>query len=130
LNSTKSKFDRERLELQNKNLELESRRKEDEVRQMLEAQQDADQAKLREQTLQALEARQRLRLADQQLNAEKQGRLIVELREKEQVERAQNMADSTRRAQELERIQREQTIESEQDADFRQFAYILGSLFF
>ncbi|MDO8365338.1 MAG: adenylate/guanylate cyclase domain-containing protein [Saprospiraceae bacterium] len=123
------KFDRERLELQNKNLELESRRKEDEVR-LLEAQQEANQAKLREQTLQALEARQRLRLADQQLNAEKQGRLIVELREKEQIERAENMADSTRRSQELERIQREQTYRSEQEADFRQFAYILGSLFF
>lgn len=123
------KFERERLELQNKNLELESRRKEDEVR-LLEAQQEADQAKLREQTLQALEARQRLRLADQQLNAEKQSRLIVELREQEQIERAENQADSTRRAQELEKIQREQAYRSEQEKDFRQFAYILGSLFF
>ena len=122
------KFDRERLELMSKNLELESRRKEDEVR-LLEAQQDADQAKLREQTLQALEARQRLRLADQQLNAEKQGRLIVELREKEQIERSQNQADSTIRAQELERIKREQTFRKMQDGDFRRFAYILGSLF-
>lgn len=123
------KFDRERLELQNKNLELESRQKEDEVR-LLEAQQEADQAKLREQTLLALEARQRLRLADQQLNAEKQGRIIVELREKEQMERAENLADSTQRAQELERIQREQAYRNEQEADFRQFAYILGLLFF
>jgi adenylate cyclase len=123
------KFDRERLELQNKNLELESRRKEDEVR-LLEAQQEADQAKLREQTLQALEARQRLRLADQQLNAEKQNRLIVELREKEQIERAENLADSTSRAQEIDRIQREQLYRSKEDADFRRFAYILGSLFF
>lgn len=123
------KFDRERLELQNKNLELESRRKEDEVR-LLEAQQEADQAKLREQTLQALEARQRLRLADQQLNAEKQGRLIVELREKEQIERAENLADSTQRAQEIERIQREQVYRSKQEEDFRSFAYILGSLLF
>mgnify|MGYP000148817464 CR=1 FL=1 len=123
------RFDRERLELQNKNLELESRSKEDEVR-LLEAQQDADQAKLREQTLQALEARQRLRLADQQLNAEKQGRLIVELREKEQIERAENLADSTSRAQEIERIQREQAYQGEQDEDFRRFAYILGGLFF
>ena len=123
------KFDRERLELQNKNLELESRRKEDEVR-LLEAQQEADQAKLREQTLQALEARQRLRLADQQLNAEKQNRLIVELREKEQIERAENLADSTSRAQELDRIQREQVYQNKEDADFRRFAYILGLLFF
>ncbi len=123
------KFDRERLELQNKNLELESRRKEDEVR-LLEAQQEADQAKLREQTLQALEARQRLRIADQKFNAEKQGREIIELREKEQIERAQNRADSTSRAQEIDRIQREQTFRNEQDADFRRFAYILGLLFF
>lgn len=122
------KNERERLELRNKNLELETRRKEDEVR-LLEAQQDADQAKLREQTLQALEARSRLRIADQQLNAEKQSRLIVELREKEQLERAENQADSTRRSQEIERIQREQAYRNEQQADFRRFAYILGALF-
>lgn len=122
------KNERERLELRNKNLELETRRKEDEVR-LLEAQQDADQAKLREQTLQALEARSRLRIADQQLNAEKQSRLIVELREKEQLERAANQADSTRRSQEIERIQREQAYRNEQQADFRRFAYILGALF-
>jgi len=122
------KNERERLELRNKNLELETRRKEDEVR-LLEAQQDADQAKLREQTLQALEARSRLRIADQQLNAEKQSRLIVELREKEQLERAANQADSTRRSQEIERIQREQAYRDEQQADFRRFAYILGALF-
>ena len=121
------KNERERLELLNKNLELETRSKEDKVR-LLEAQNEADQAKLREQTLQALEARQRLRLADQQINAEKQGRLIVELREKEQIERAENLADSTRRAQELERIQREQAYQNKQEADFRQFAYILGAL--
>ena len=123
------KVERERLELQNKNLELESRSKEDELR-LLEAQQEVSQAKLREQTLQALEARQRLRLADQKLNAEKQGRLIVELRQKDQIERAQNQADSTSRALEIERIQREQVYQSEQDADFRQFAYILGTLLF
>lgn len=123
------KNERERLELQNKNLELEARSKEDQVR-LLQAQQDADQAKLREQTLQALEARQRLRIADQKFNAEKQNRLIVELREKERIERAENVADSTRRAQELERIQREQAYRSEQEADFRRFAYVLGSLLF
>ncbi|MCC7464871.1 MAG: hypothetical protein IT261_01295 [Saprospiraceae bacterium] len=119
------KFERERLELQNKNLELEARRKEDEVR-LLEAQKDADQAKLREQTLQALQARAQLRLAAEQLNAEKQSRVILELREKEQIERAQNQADSTRRSQELERIQREQAYQTEQEASFRRFAYILG----
>jgi len=123
------KFESERLALKNKNLELEARQKEDELR-LLEAQQEADQAKLREQTLLALEARQRLRLADQQLDAEKQSRLILELRERDRIERAQNMADSTNRAQELDRIQREQAYQSAQEADFRRFAYILGSLLF
>jgi class 3 adenylate cyclase/tetratricopeptide (TPR) repeat protein len=122
-------FERERLELQNKNLELEARRKEDEVR-LLEAQQDADQAKLREQTLQALQARAQLRLAAQQLDAEKQSRVILELREKEQIERAQNQADSTQRAQELERVQREQAYQTEQEASFRRFAYMLGLALF
>ncbi|HLP92759.1 MAG TPA: adenylate/guanylate cyclase domain-containing protein [Saprospiraceae bacterium] len=123
------KFERERLELLNKNLELEARRKEDEVR-LLEAQKDADQAKLREQTLQALQARAQLRLAAQQLDAEKQNRLIVELREKERLERVQNQADSTRRAQELEQIQREQAYRNEKEANFRRFAYILGLALF
>jgi len=121
------KNERERLELLNKNLVLETRQKESTV-QILEAQKQADQGKLREQTLQALESRQRLRLADQQLNAEKQNLLIVELREKEQIERAQNQAESARRSQELERIHREQAYQGQKDADFRRFAYILGSL--
>jgi class 3 adenylate cyclase len=123
------RFEREKLELQNKNLALEARQKEDEVR-ILAAQQEASEAKLREETIKALEARQRLRIADQELDNERQRRTIAELREKEQIERAQNQADSTRRAQEIERIQREQAYQSAQEADFRRFAYILGSLLF
>ncbi len=119
------KFERERLELQNKNLGLEAQRKEDALR-LLEAQKDADQAKIREQALQALQARAQLRQAALQLNAEKQNRVILELREKEQIERAQNQADSTLRAQELDRIQREQAYQNAQEASFRRFAYTLG----
>jgi class 3 adenylate cyclase len=123
------RFERERLELLNKNLELETRRKEDEVR-LLEAQQEADQAKLREQTLQALRARQELRLAASQLDTEKQSRLVAELRQKEEIERAQSFADSTRRTQELERIQRTQEDRAQREANFRRFAYGVGSLLF
>ena len=120
-------FERERLQLMNKNLELEGQRKEDELR-LLEAQQDADQAKLREQTLQALRARQELRLAAQNLDTEKQTRIIAELRQKEEIERAQNFADSTRRTQELYQVQRENEFHEQRDASFRFFVKWMGSL--
>ncbi len=120
-------FERERLELMNKNLELEGRRKEDELR-LLEAQQDADQAKLREQTLQALRARQELRLAAQNLETEKKTRIIDQLQQKEAIERAQNYADSTRRVQELYRVQREQEFQKQREENFRSFVKWLGGL--
>ena len=120
-------FERERLELINKNLELEGHRKEDELR-LLGAQQDADQAKLREQTLQALRARQELRLAAQNLDTEKQTRIIAELRQKEEIERAQNFADSTGRAQELYSVQREQEFQKQREDNFHSFVTWLGGL--
>ncbi len=120
-------FERERLELMNKNLELESRRKEDELR-LLEAEKDADQAKLREQALEALRTRQELRLAAQNLDTEKQGRLITELKQTEAIERAQNNADSTRRAQELFRVQQDQEFQQQREENFRSFVTWLGGL--
>ena len=120
-------FERERLALMNKNLELESRRRDDELR-LLEAQQNANQGKIREQTLQALRVRQELRLAAQNLDTEKQTRIIAELRQKEGIERAQNYADSTRRVQELYRVQREQEFQQQREENFRSFATWLGGL--
>lgn len=117
----------DRLALMNKNLELESRRKEDELR-LLQAQKDVDQAKLREQTLEALRTRQELRLAAQNLDTEKQTRLIAELRQKEEVERAHNFADSTRRAEAFLRIQREQDFRQQREDNFRSFVTWLGGL--
>jgi class 3 adenylate cyclase len=120
-------FERERLALMNKNLELESRRRDDALR-LLEAQQDADQGKIREQSLQALRVRQELRLSAQNLDTEKQTRIIAELRQKEGIERAQNYADSTRRVQELYRVQREQEFQQQREDNFRSFATWLGGL--
>ncbi|MCB0522949.1 MAG: hypothetical protein H6576_14105 [Lewinellaceae bacterium] len=121
-------FESERLALMNKNLELESQRKENDLR-LLEAQKAADQANLREQTLNALRARQELRLAAQNLDAEKKTRLIAELRQKETIERAQNFADSTRRAEELIRVQREQEFQKQREENFRSFvSWLVGLL--
>jgi adenylate cyclase len=75
-----------------------------------------------------LRSRQESKLAAQQLAAEKQTRLIAELRQKETIERAQNMADSTRRAQELYRVQQEQEYQRQKDASFRAFVTGLGAL--
>lgn len=119
--------ERERLELLNKNLELSAQRKEDELR-LLEAQQEADQARLREQTLEVLRARQASRQTALELASEKQTRVIAELRQKEEIERAQNFADSTRRAQELYRVQREQEFQQQREDNFRSFVKWLGGL--
>ncbi|MEZ4964407.1 MAG: adenylate/guanylate cyclase domain-containing protein [Saprospiraceae bacterium] len=123
------RLERERLELANKNLALEAQRKKDEVL-LLQTQNEVDQSKLREKTLQALQAEQELRLAAQRLNAAKQDNLITELRRQEEMDRAQRSADSLSRVRELERIQREQEYQSEQEASFRQFVYGIGSLLF
>ncbi|MCB9355279.1 MAG: hypothetical protein H6575_11990 [Lewinellaceae bacterium] len=123
------RLERERLELANKNLALEAQRKKDEVL-LLQTQNEVDQSKLREKTLQALQAEQELRLAAQRLNAAKQDNLIAELRRQEEMDRAQRSADSLSRVRELERIQREQEYQSEQEASFRQFVYGIGSLLF
>jgi class 3 adenylate cyclase/tetratricopeptide (TPR) repeat protein len=120
-------FESEKLSLLNKNLELETREKENQL-QLLAAQKDADQAKLRQQSLEVLRSRQESKLAAQQLAAEKQTRLIAELRQKETIERAQNMADSTRRAQELYRVQRDQEYQIQRDANFRSFVTWMGAL--
>ena len=123
------RLESERLELANKNLALEAQRKKDEVL-LLQTKNEVDQSKLREKTLQALQAEQELRLAAQRYNAEKQNSLIADLRRQEEIDRTRRSADSTSRAQELERIQREQQYQSEQEASFRKFAYGIGSMLF
>jgi adenylate cyclase len=131
LELSQARFERERLELLNKNLELETRRKEDEL-VILQKQKEVDQVTLREQTLQALRARQELRLAAQQLDAEKQGRLIADLKRQEEIDRARSYADSTGRAQELEILRRDNFIsnlERAKESSFRSFVYGLGTLF-
>ncbi len=118
-----SRYEQERLKLLNENLALETERRKDEVR-LLQAQNDVDQARLREQTLQALQARQQLRLAAQQLDAEKKERLIASLKQKEQVDYAQRLADSARVAQ----LRLDQQFQQREQENFKKFAYGLGGL--
>ncbi|MCC6461515.1 MAG: hypothetical protein IT260_13665, partial [Saprospiraceae bacterium] len=118
-----SHYEQDRLKLLNQNLVLEKKQKEDEVR-LLEAQKDADQAKLREQTLQALQAGQQLRLAAQQLDAEKKERLIAGLRQQEQIDRAQRQADSSR----VEQLRLDQEFQQREQDNFKKFAYGFGGL--
>ncbi len=118
-----SRYDQERLKLMNENLELDKQRKEDEVR-LLQAQKDVDQSKLREQTLLALQATSQLRLAAQNLDAEKQVRLIAGLRQQEQIDRAQRMADSVR----VEQLRIDQEYQRSEQESFRRFVYGIGGL--
>jgi len=124
------RFESERLALLNKNLELETRRKEDKLL-ILQKQKEVDQAKQSELIQQALRARQELRLAAQQLDAEKQGRLIADLKRQEEIDRAQGYADSMGRAQELNILRRDKDIvdlQLGQQATFKRFVYGLGAL--
>jgi class 3 adenylate cyclase len=126
LELSQERFERERLELLNKNLELETRRSEDEVL-LLQKQKEVDQAQLREQTLQALRARQELRLAAQNFDAEKQQRIIAELRQQETIDSAQGLA----RSRELDLLRRDKDIaqlELDKQANFQRFAYGVGGL--
>lgn len=124
LELSQERFERERLELLNKNLELETRRREDEVL-LLQKQKEVDLAQLREQTLQALRARQELRLAAQNLDAQKKQRIIAELRQQEKIDSAQNLA----REREVELLRRDKDIaqlELDKQANFQRFAYGVG----
>jgi len=126
LELSQERFERERLELLNKNLELVTRRSEDEVL-LLQKQKEVDQAQLREQTLQALRARQDLRLAAQNFDAEKQQRIIAELRQQEKIDSAQGLA----RSRELDLLRRDKDIaqlELDKQANFQRFAYGVGGL--
>lgn len=117
------RYDKERLKLLNENLELERQRKEKEVR-LLQAQTDADQAKLREQTLLALQTRNELQLAAQELDAAKKERTIASLQQQEQIALAQRQADSAR----VEQLRLDQVFQQREQENFRRFAYGLGSL--
>ncbi len=126
LELSQERFERERLELLNKNLELETRRSEDEVL-LLQKQKEVDQAQLREQTLQALRARQELRLAAQNFDAGERERVIAGLRQQEKIDSAEGLA----RNREVELLRRGKDIaqlQLDKQANFQRFAYGLGSL--
>ena len=116
--------EREREKLLNEKLTLEIDRRKDELL-LLQKQKEVDEGVLREKTLQALKAEQELR---QRLDTERQNNIIAELRRQEAIERAGRLADSTNRARELERVQREQEYQQQKQATFRQFVYGIGSM--
>ncbi len=118
-----ARYEQDRLRLQNENLELERQRQEKEV-ELLLAQRETDQVRLREQTLLALQARNELRLAAQQLDAEKKERTIAMLRQQEQIALAQRQADSAR----VEQMRLQQLSQEREQASFRRFVYTVGSL--
>jgi adenylate cyclase len=124
-----ARYEQERLRLLNENLALDAQRKKDEVL-LLQKQKEVDDADIRQKTLEALRAQQELRLAAQRLDALEQNNLIADMRRKEAIERANSMADSTQRMQELERVQRETEFQRQKQETFRQFAYGIGFMLF
>lgn len=118
--------EREREKLLNEKLILEIERGKDELL-LYQKQKEVDGAVLREKTLQALKAEQELR---QRLDTERQNNIIAELRRQEAIERANRSIDSAQRTQEMVRIQREKEYQQQQQANFRQFVYGIGSMLF
>ncbi len=116
------RYEQERLKLINEKLALEISKSEDKAL-LLEKQKEVDQAQLRARSMQVLQARQEARLAAQQLDAEKKDRVIVNLRQQDQIDRAQRFADSTQRAQQVEILD----LKIRQQDVFQRFAYGLGS---
>lgn len=120
------RFERERLELLNKNLELESKEKEAKIL-LFQTQKAVDEAKQRELTLEALRARQDLRLAAETLESEKKNREIIELKRQDE----KHVIDSTVRARELQLLRKDKDIadlQLGQQATFRKLVYGLGGL--
>ena len=117
------RYEQERLKLTNEKLALEISKSEDKAL-LLEKQKEVDQAQLRARAFQVLQARQEVRLAAQRLDAEKQDRLIVNLRQQEMIDRATRYADSTQDAQRVEILD----LRLRQQGAFQKFAYGLGLL--
>lgn len=125
-----SKYEQERLALLNQNLTLEANESKSKAL-LLEKQKQVDDAALKAQQLEAFRAQQELRLYAQNLSAEKQQRINVELRRQVELDRAQSMADSTRSAQENEILRRDRDIGElryRQQARLQKFGYWLGGL--
>ncbi|MCC7244360.1 MAG: hypothetical protein IT269_01660 [Saprospiraceae bacterium] len=126
LELSQERFERDRLDLLNKNLELENQRREDELL-LLQKQTEVDQAQLKQRALEALRARQDLRLAAQNLDAEKQQRIITELQQQEKIDSTQRLAS----VREVELLRRDKDITQlrlDRQASFQKFAYWLGGL--
>jgi adenylate cyclase len=85
------RVEQEKLELVYRALAAEAREREQDV-VLLQKQKEVDQATLREKTALALEAQQRLRLAAEQLSAEKKNAIISELKRKGEIEQAEQLA--------------------------------------
>jgi len=129
-----------RLELEKNNLKLASDKYALEAAQqeasisLLQKEKDIKESELRNQELAALQARQQLRLTKQQLEAEQKDRNIADLQQKEEMQEmklAEQSAIEKERLQQIELLSQEQAISSlkiEQQATFRQGAYIAGGL--
>ncbi len=114
-----ARYEAERLELKNKNLELDQQRKENELL-YLSAQKDANEAQLREKTFQILQAR----FEAQKAEAEKKELLIKGLRQQEHIALVQRQTDSVRVAQ----LRQDQAFQQREQENFKRYAYGIGGL--
>ena len=125
------KVNEERLMLANDTLALRARQSKDQAL-LLVKQKEVDQSKIKAQELEALRARQELRLSAQSLSAEKQERLNTDLRRQVEMDRTRSVADSARNAQRMEILRRDKDIADlriREQERLQKFGYWLGALF-
>lgn len=117
------RLEKQKLSLRNEQLLLDAQRQEENV-QLLQAQKQVNEARLREQSLLALQTRDKLRLAAQALQAEKTNKELTYLQFQQRI----SLADSVRRAQEVQMLRQQSELQQQADQDFRNYSYRLGAL--
>ena len=127
-------LERDTLRLASANLELTTKRQEDQLA-LLRREQEVQQAELKNRELQALQSRQQLDLANQQVRAARQERQIAELSRREAIQQAElerTAAAEARQRQQNELLQRENEISALRIAgedEFRRLvSIIIGAL--
>lgn len=127
LELAQSQFDRERFALLAKKAELEKQQKIDQL-ELLQKDQLVKAAESKQLILEKLQIEKDLRLAAQKLDAEKQNNIIAEFRQQAELEKTQRQADSLRRAQEFEILQRDKNIiklNQERQNAFQRFVFVI-----
>ncbi len=133
LNISRLQLEKDKIELSRSNLELEAKKRKDEIL-LLRSNEQVKDAELQNQELLAQQTKQALAIAQQELESQKKDQTLLELRsieERQQVELMQKEAAEAKQKREIESLTMEKEItqlELDNEAAFRQSVYSIGGL--